>query len=94
MCFKNIELLPFDSPAETDLVRRSPTSADDFVFVPAEDPSIFIYLFIKQRPKSQYREVGAQQSQEKRQEGRRRNRKEGKKWIGAEVVTFHPNPGD
>ena len=40
--------------------------------------SIYIYLFIKQRPKSCYRRVGAHQRQRKREEGKKRKKSEEK----------------
>ena len=48
----------------------------------------YIYLFIlfiKQRPKSHYRGVGAHQRLRKREEGK-------KKWFGTEGEIIHPNP--
>ena len=46
--------------------------------------NIILYLFIKQKPKSRYRGVGAHQRQRKREEGKKR------KWWGLAQPHYSP----
>ena len=53
---------------------------------------LFIYLFIKQRPKSHHRRVGAHQRQGKREEGNtRENSEEKERDRGTEGETPQPH---